>query len=198
MPGIHLILDDGKTKRTIVSESGEYEVNDLPPGDYTLQVDASTVPANYVLPEDSFQVHVSPISSVILDVPVHALRSISGRVFLKVPNPSSTKTAENGNATDYKLVPMAGIQLKADGSTATSDENGNFLLRHLPAGELTIAIVPVQALPAGMRVPSGPVRMPAEPIEVTGATIVTPIPISCPTSPAKPHVAPNAWTILVR
>lgn len=172
MPGIHLILDDGKTKRTIVSESGEYEVDNLPPGDYTLQVDTSTVAANYVLPQDSFQVHVSPISSVIVDVPVYALRSISGRVFLKVPISSKTKPAEDGNAADYKLVPMAGIQLKADASTATTDENGNFLLRHLPAGDLTISIVPVQELPAGMKVPSGPVHMPAEPIEVTGATIV--------------------------
>lgn len=165
MSGIRLVLNDGKTQRSVESEGGEFQLNDVPPGDYTLEVDPSTLPPNYVVPKSSIAVHVSPVSSLVVNIPVHALRSIAGRVFLKVPDPSKS-------ASDFTLVPMAGIQLSADDSTTTSDKNGEFLLRHLPAGDLVITVVPVRALPPGMKVPSGPVHMPAEPIEVKGATIV--------------------------
>jgi hypothetical protein len=214
MPQIQLILDNGKTRRNIMSQSGGFEVDDLPPGDYTLTVDANTVPPNYIVSQDSFRIHVSPISSVIQDIPVRALRSIAGRVFLKVSTDPGVQTTEapnvkiggipqsgkrggqaagklgqaggqvshngqqgaggqgNGNGTDYNLVPMAGIQLHAGGSTTISDENGNFLLRDLPAGDLMVTIMPLKPMPPGMQVPSGLVRMPAEPIQVQGATIV--------------------------
>jgi hypothetical protein len=67
---------------------------------------------------------------------------------------------------------MAGIQLSAGYGIATTDENGNFLLRDLPAGDLTITVVPARPLPPDMKVPSGNVHMPADPIQVQGATIV--------------------------
>jgi hypothetical protein len=216
VPNVHLTLDDGKRTRTIIAESsGAYEAHDIPPGDYKLSVDATTLPANYILPKDSFRVRISPVSTTVLDIPARALRSISGRVFLKVladqtappPDPGKLKIggvpaagirsqrggqaggrtgqaagqashisqqgpgAQNGS-TDYNLVPMAGIQLSAGYGVVTSDENGNFLLRDLPAGELTITVVPVKTLPPDMKVPSGVVRMPADPIQVQGATIV--------------------------
>jgi hypothetical protein len=164
MPEVRLILDDGKTKRTLASEGGEFEVEDLSPGDYTVQVDPDSVPPNYTVPQDSFPVHISPVSSVRLDIPVQALRSISGRVYLQGPS--------TGKDSKPVLVPLEGVRLSADGATAVSDKDGNFVLRHLPAGDLTITVVPVRPVPPGMKVPSGPVHMPAEPIEVTGATIV--------------------------
>jgi hypothetical protein len=216
VPNVHLILDDGRHTRTIVAESsGAYETHDIPPGDYKVSVDASTLPANYVLATDSFRVHVPPVSTVVLDVPVRALRSISGRVFLKVlvdnsavpADPGKLKiggvpqagvrtqrggqgagkmgqaggqvthigqqaTGGQGTGADYNLVPMAGIQLSAGYGIATTDENGNFLLRDLPAGDLTITVVPARPLPPDMKVPSGNVHMPADPIQVQGATIV--------------------------
>lgn len=209
VPSVHLILDDGRHTRTIIAESsGAYESHDIPPGDYKLTVDASTLPANYVLPKDSFVVHVPPVSTVVQDIPARALRSISGRVFLKVlvdsnapsSDPGKLKiggvpqssvhtqrggqaggqvthmgqqgTGGGGNGSDFNLVPMAGIQLSAGYGVATTDENGNFLLRDLPAGELAISVVPVKPLAEGMTVPSGLVHMPPEPIEVRGATIV--------------------------
>lgn len=216
IPNVHLILDDGRRTRTIIAESsGAYESHDIPPGDYKISVDATTLPPNYILPNNSFMVRVPAVSTVVLDIPTRALRSISGRVFLKVladqtappPDPGKLKIggvpaagvrnqrggqaagrtgqaagqashisqqgpgAQNGS-TDYNLVPMAGIQLSAGYGVVTSDENGNFLLRDLPAGELSIAVVPVKPLPPDMKVPSGVVRMPADPIQVQGATIV--------------------------
>jgi hypothetical protein len=73
---------------------------------------------------------------------------------------------------DFNLVPIAGVQITAGHGVARTDENGNFLLRDLPAGELTVTLVPVKDLPEGMKVPVGQVKMPADPIQVQGATIV--------------------------
>ena len=212
---VHLILDDGKRPRTIVAVAGgDFEVDDVPPGDYKLTVDASTLPANYTVPADAFQIHVAPVSTVVQNIPLHAVRSIAGRVFLKAmidPNappadpgklkiggmPAGTVRTQRGGqggrpgqaggqvthgvqqgpggagqGTEFNLVPLSGVQLSAGFGNVKTDENGNFLLRDLPAGELTVTIVPLKPLPTGMKVPSGVVRLPADPIQVQGATIV--------------------------
>jgi hypothetical protein len=67
---------------------------------------------------------------------------------------------------------MAGVQLTAGHGVVKTDENGNFLLRDLPAGEVIITLVPVKPLLPGMTVPAGVLRMPPGPIQVQGATIV--------------------------
>ena len=202
LANVHLILDEGRKQRTLVAEpNGNFEIDDVPPGDYKLIVDRNTLPPDYILPAESFLVHVPPVSTVVQDVPARALRSIAGRVFLKLPvdsaappqprtgaqagGQSAGKTGQAGQASramqgsgsqassaDYRLVPMAGVQLSAGYGIATSDENGNFLLRDLPAGDLTISVVPVRPVPSDMNVPSGTVHMPADPIQVQGATII--------------------------
>jgi hypothetical protein len=175
MAEIHLILDDGKQKRTIVSEgTGEYQVDDIPPGDYQLSVDRSTLPANYVVPIEAASVQVKPVSTVLQNFPVRALRSISGRVLLKVPDSSisSGKGTDPNKSGAFKLIPLQSVQLTAGYGTVKTDENGDFLLRNLPAGNLTVSLVPLRPLAEGMKLPSGTVRMPSEPIEVQGATIV--------------------------
>ncbi|HEY6305927.1 MAG TPA: SdrD B-like domain-containing protein [Candidatus Angelobacter sp.] len=205
MQGVRMVLDDGRQKRTVTTQGvGDYEVDDLPPGDYTLTIDPASLPANYTLPADSFKLHVSPVSNVLQDVPVRALRSIAGRVFLKVSAdptvdpgklnvtgvPPGAGQSQGGKrvgqaggqaggaaqtpagAGEYKLVPMADIQITAGSVIAKTDAYGNFLLRDLPAGDLTITLVPLRPLPEGMKVPSGSVHMPSEPIQVQGATIV--------------------------
>lgn len=45
-------------------------------------------------------------------------------------------------------------------------------MRDLPAGELTLTLVPTRPLPPGMAVPAGRMRLPREPIQVENATIV--------------------------
>jgi SdrD B-like domain len=205
LQGVRMVLDDGRQKRTVTTQGvGDYEVEDLPPGDYTLTIDPASLPANYALPADSFKLHVSPVSNVLQDVPVRALRSIAGRVFLKVSaDPSVDPSKLNvtgvpagaaqsqggkrlgqaggqaggaaqtpGGEGQYKLVPMADIQITAGSVIAKTDAYGNFLLRDLPAGDLTISLVPLRPVPEGMKVPSGSVHMPSEPIQVQGATIV--------------------------
>ncbi|MGC2697796.1 MAG: SdrD B-like domain-containing protein [Candidatus Angelobacter sp.] len=210
---VHLILDDGKRRRTIVAQdNGDYEVDDVAPGDYMLSVDTDTMPANYTLAEDSFTVHVAPISTVVQNVPARAMRSIAGRVFVKVLAEPAAQPADSGKlkisgmpggsvstqrggqaggrsgqqagrgqaqgasgaATtgEFNLVPLAGVQITAGHGIVKTDENGNFLLRDLPAGDLIVTLVPVKELPPGMKVPSGQVKMPSDPIQVQGATIV--------------------------
>ncbi len=215
IPDVHLVLDDGRQRRTIVVESnGDYEIEDVAPGDYRLMADASTLPANYALPRESFMVHVAPVSTVVQDIPIRALRSISGRVFLKVlvdkaappadqdklkfggmpaAGARSQRGGQGGKAgqaggqtshtgqqaagnqsspEEYNLVPLAGVQLDAGYGIVKTDEKGNFLLRDLPAGDVTVKIVPARPVPSGLKVPSGAVHMPSEPIQVQNATII--------------------------
>jgi hypothetical protein len=212
LAGVHLMLDDGKRRRTIVAQdTGDFEVDDVAPGDYMVSVDASTLPANYTLPQETFTLHVTPVSTTVQNIPARAMRSIAGRVFVKVlaepaAQPSDSEKLKIGGmpagsvrsqrggqagghasqtgrgqaqgttgaatAGDYNLMPLAGVQITAGYGIAKTDENGSFLLRELPAGDLTVTLVPVKELPVGMRVPLGQVKMPAEPIQVQGATIV--------------------------
>ena len=212
LSGVHLFLDDGQHHRTIIAQdTGDFEVDDVSPGDYRISVDTATLPANYSLPADTLTLHVSPVSTTVENIPARAIRSIAGRVFVKVLAEPAVQPADPGKlkisgmpsgsvrsqrggqaggrvsqtgrgqaqgttgaATggDFNLVPLAGVQITAGFGMATTDENGNFLLRDLPAGDLTVTLVPVRNLPPEMKVPSGQVRMPADPIQVQGATIV--------------------------
>jgi hypothetical protein len=212
LSGVHLTLEDGKTHRNIVAQdTGDFEVDDVPPGDYRVTVDASTLPANYSLPEDTFTLHVTPVSTVVENIPARAMRSIAGRVFVKVLAESAAQPTDNGKlkiggmpagsvrsqrggqaggrggqqsgrfqqgtsgpdiAGEYNLVALAGVQITAGRAVVKTDALGNFLLRDLPAGDLTVTLVPIKELPPGMKVPVGQVKLPPEPIQVQGATIV--------------------------
>jgi hypothetical protein len=212
LPNVHLMLDDGKRRRTIIAQdTGDFEIDDVAPGDYMITVDTSTLPANYTLPEETFTLHVTPISTTVQEIPARAMRSIAGRVFVKVLSEPGAQPGDSGNlkisgmpggsvrsqrggqaggrgsqtgrgqaqgttgpaaAGDYNLVPLAGVQITAGHGIVKTDANGNFLLRDLPAGELTVTLVPVKELPEGMKVPAGQVKMPPDPIQVQGATIV--------------------------
>jgi hypothetical protein len=210
--GVHLMLDDGQRRRTIVAQdTGDFEVDDVAPGDYMISVDTGTLPANYSLKEDTFTLHVAPVSTAVQNIPARAMRSIAGRVFVKVLAEPAAQPADSGklkisgmpagavrsqrggqaggrvsqtgrgqaqgtsgatSGGDYNLVPLAGVQITAGYGIAKTDENGNFLLRDLPAGDLAVTLVAVKDLPPGLKVPSGQVRMPPEPIQVQGASIV--------------------------
>lgn len=185
MGNIELLLDDGKTLRKIeTSGSGDFEIDNVSPGDYKLSLNASSLPANYVAPIDSIAVHVSPVSTVVKDIPMQALRSISGRVLLRVPTEltsaaSSTarlkqplaNTSQPENEKE-EMIPVAGVQVTAGPSTVTTDKDGTFLLRNLPAGDLKVSIRPVRAVPDGINIPTGSLKLPAEPVQIQGATIV--------------------------
>ena len=97
LASVHLILDDGKRRRTIIAQdTGDFEVDDVPPGDYRISVDASTLPANYTLTEDTFTLHVAPVSTAVQNIPARAMRSIAGRVFVKVLAEPAAQPADSG------------------------------------------------------------------------------------------------------
>src|SRR6185312_6301028 len=186
MQDIQLLLDDGKqVRKAFTSGSGDFEIDNVPPGDYRMTIDPSSLPANYITPVDTFSIHVTPVSTVVQDVGMRALRSISGRVLLKV----SKNTAAEGST----LVPVAGVEISANHVVAKTDANGNFLLRNLPAGKLSVTIVPAKPIPDGIKLPSGEVNLPADPIQVQGATIVITNPELLPFLPREvPAVNPGA------
>jgi hypothetical protein len=53
-----------------------------------------------------------------------------------------------------------------------TDQEGRFLLRDLPAGDLTLALLPASTLPPDLAAPNGRLRLPAQPVQIEGATIV--------------------------
>lgn len=181
---VQLLLDDGKQVRKVhTAGSGDFEWDNVQPGDYKLSVDPTTLPANYTASKESFAIHVSPVQTVVQNIPVRALRSISGKVFVKVPItltsdsqdhavlPENMKPSDGSSDENFVLKPLAGIQINADHKTVTSDADGSFLLRDLPAGDLTVTVIPFYQVPPNVKIPAGQVHMPADPIQVEGAKI---------------------------
>jgi hypothetical protein len=171
---VRMILKNDSVERTFTSEgSGEYETTDVPPGDYQLTVDQSTLPANYWASQEAIPVHVEPVSTALVDVPIRALRSIGGKVLLRVVKEGEpSQNGKNNDTPTYDMLPVPGITIVAGDVRAQTAADGSFLLRNLPAGDMFVTIAPVKALPEGMTLPSGRVHMPDEPMEVHDATIV--------------------------
>ncbi len=172
-PGLRAIAltirGDGYQRQLVTNTAGDFEIDDIPPGQYTVAIDPGTFPANYILHKASIELAVGPSSTAVLDLPVRALRSMGGGVFLRRPAPSGADGKPSANGT---LIPLSGVRVSAHGTIVRTDEEGRFLLRDLPAGELVIAVVPVRELPDDLRPPAGKVRMPMEPIQIENATII--------------------------
>jgi hypothetical protein len=212
LQSITLLLDDGKTVRKIETRgSGEYELDDVSPGDYKLSLDADSLPPNYTAPSDAIAVHVAPVSTIVQEFPVRALRSISGRVLLRVSNGPEKKVEMAQNAgskvgpqskgkrgnqqppeappqqgESFSFLPLPDVQIKANDTVVSTDQNGNFLIRNLPAGKVAVSLVPVKPVPEGLKLPAGEVNLPADPIEVQGASIVISNPELVPYLTTKP------------
>ena len=62
--------------------AGDYGLFDILPGDYELSLDRATLPANFLAAEEPVHIHVAPVTSVVQDIPVHALRSVEGHVYV--------------------------------------------------------------------------------------------------------------------
>jgi hypothetical protein len=97
------------------------------------------------------------------------LRSIEGHVYWR-----TTSDGDKGHQPDAPPVlrPLKGIKVMAHGVMVATDENGRFVLRDLPAGDLFVSVVPSSPVPADVRMPAGRLRMPVEPTQIENATIV--------------------------
>jgi hypothetical protein len=184
---VRLSLSGGKAEHSTLTESsGDFEFDDLSPGEYRLSIDPSTIPANYQIATASFPIHVAPTSTVVQDVPVQALRSISGRILMKptganggrlkipgVVDGAPANGVHNGNhdRNNNELVPLAGVKIAVDHTTVTTDQDGAFVLRNLPAGDVFFQILAARSVPEGVKLPAWRVRLPRDPLFIQGATI---------------------------
>jgi rare lipoprotein A len=156
---------DGFLKRRVVTDgTGEYRIDDMPPGSYRLGIDPDTIPPNYVGDAAPVDVVVKPTSTVVLDVPVRALGSVAGHVLVNVP----TTIDPNGERT---LEPVSGVTVVAGQSESTTDSAGRFMLRDLPAGDLEVTLRPRKPLPPTKIAPTGTMRLPKDAVQIEGAVI---------------------------
>ncbi len=133
-----------------------------------------------ILLGDQAFLKVKPTATVVVDMPVRALRSIADGVYLKLDNAagqtgngSSVKAPSIGASGALpKLIPLAGVQISADHATVTTDSEGRFVLRDLPAGDLVVTLVPMKQLPPELHLPAVTVRLPMESIQINDAEIV--------------------------
>jgi hypothetical protein len=162
LPNIRVRIT-GDTMSTVVTSdrAGDYEAANLPPGAYTITIASEDLPAGYVVSNGPRHLHVEPVATAVIDLPVRALRSISGRVLLK-----------RGSDQSPTLEPVAGVTITAGNVTATTDAQGRYALRELPAGLVELRVVAVRDVPQQLQVPRGVVRLSTEPMQLENANIV--------------------------
>lgn len=114
-----------------VNANGAYEFGNLPPGDYLLEVDQGSIPADFHLPgQTSWPIRINPLQGTFLDLPLAARRAVLGTVFFDrdgdgVFNPDNDE-------------PVKGAIVTVGRAEARTDSRGAYILRNLPAGEIEI------------------------------------------------------------
>jgi hypothetical protein len=132
--------------------NGQYEFRNLPPGNYILEIDPDTLPADFRLPaRTSWPIVVTPLQAFYLDIPFAAQRAIAGIVFIDKDG--------NGRFDPQKDVVVSGARVVAGKSEAMSNNRGFYLVRNLPAGKLEIEI----HLPGGKKNGPFPFQLGPEP-----------------------------------
>jgi hypothetical protein len=163
-----VLAGEGDDRRIVTDAAGDFEISDIAPGHYRLSIDNETLPGNYESSGTAVEVDLGPSTTATVSVPVHALRSIEGHVYLRTPI-----DGEKGQAGAEKVLrPLQGVKVTAHGAIVETDENGRFVLRDLPAGDLFVSVVPNGVPPPDVHVPVGRLRMPMEPTQVENATII--------------------------
>lgn len=134
--GVRLILQpeagmNGSAVTGMVDVGGNYEFRNLDPGSYTLELDPSTLPANFRLPTQSgWPVMVEPLEGVYLDIPLSAQRAVSGIVFID---------NDGDGAFDPRIDEVVvGARVTAARAEALSGSGGSYVLRNLPAGKIEV------------------------------------------------------------
>jgi SdrD B-like domain/Pilus formation protein N terminal region len=114
-----------------VDGSGAFQFRNVAPGSYTLEVDATTLPADFRVPaQTSWIVVVAPLQSFYLDIPLRAQRAVSGVVFID--------TDGNGKFDSGKDKPVEGARVGIGTIEVVTGITGAYILRGLPAGLIAI------------------------------------------------------------
>lgn len=133
-----IIRSSDKNTRNVFAEqisdgTGTYRFSNLRPGNYTVEIDSATLPANFRLSaQTSWQIRVLPLQGIYLDIPISAQRAIAGIVFVDVDG--------DGKFNPHKDKPVEGAYITGGGSFAVSDESGAYILRNLSAGRVKLIV----------------------------------------------------------
>lgn len=177
LPRVRLTLSSSAGfSRTVLSDgSGDFEMMQVPPGEYRLTVDAATIPLDYILGETPAILHVEPVSTVVHDVALRALRSMGGHIYYKqLSTAVPPQNQSSGPSAQEPGTPVSGVRVRVANEVVVTDESGAFFARNLPAGEISVQVLPATGdqVPAGVRLPSGRVRLSKEPVQLNNVRIV--------------------------
>ena len=139
VPSVKVILRSTKpeyssfVREQYTNEIGSYDFPDVGPGDYTVQIDTATLPANYRSEADSpMPVKVRPLDRSYINIGLVPQRVISGVIYIDKDNdgvfkPGKDEVVEGAFVTTGLLF-------------AVSDEKGMFVLKELPAGRVGLLV----------------------------------------------------------
>ena len=136
--GVRIILRSVNAAGNVLAEQmtnavGGYEFRNLRSGDYQLEIDKTTLPANFRFPaQTSWKIKVEPLQGFYFDIPLAAQRAVAGIVFVD--------TDGDGKFNPQKDSPIEGAIVSAGGSVAVSGGGGAYILRNLPAGNIKILV----------------------------------------------------------
>lgn len=146
------------TLTTVTGTDGSYEFAGLPPGEYTVTVDSSTIPSGYIQSGDPDTVkdHTSNYNLALdeqnrsQDFGYTETGSIGDTVWYDIDGDGVQDVNEPGLAgIEVTLLGDVDLDGNQDTFTTVTDNNGKYLFDNLPTGEYLIT-VNGDDLPAGM------------------------------------------------
>ena len=134
----------GEPVSQTVDGSGTYEFRNLAPGDYTLELDLSTLPADFHVPaQTAWPVKVESLQNFYLDIPLSAQRAVSGVIFIDRDG--------DGQFDEEKDDPVEGVRVVAGRGETLTSRQGVYFLRNLPAGKVELSVYSQSGGRIGMR-----------------------------------------------
>ena len=144
---IYEVDENGNTKNGITdfkftNFAGKYDFPSLNPGRYILEIDKSTLPPNFVIPQQNrWDITVNPLKGNYYNLPVSSLRAVTGVVFQDLDGDNIFDPQKDKPLEGIKIV--ASIQngegeLPSFEVKTVSGSNGRYILRNLPVGTLEI------------------------------------------------------------
>ena len=121
----------GPSPSVTADGSGSYQFRNIPPGNYTLELDPETLPADFaMLRQTSWPVVVRPLQNFYLDIPISAQRAVSGFVFVDQDG--------NGKFDPEKDQPIAGARVRTGKIEVVTGSGGAYILRNIPYGTIEV------------------------------------------------------------
>ena len=144
-PSIEVLLGAYQTR---TDTNGRYKFTRVPPGDYTIHLDETSLPATLHADKVLNHVTITRRSREIFDFHVIPLNSITGHVYLD--------RNDNGRQDAGEGVKLAVLRLNA--SATCTDDSGLFRFYNLPPGKLVVRLDITKLSPD---------MTPGSPVEVT-------------------------------